>query len=1848
MGDFILERVNSNEKILLKRDETYTYGREKNNEIVRVSPLISRKHCVFIVTASSVKIIDSGSSNGVFLNGNQIHPHTPTHVKVNDTIGIACGELQNILPDTFVYKLKRLENEAPHKRKLKTECSEIPSKIPKVEPIDSPEIVIIDDDDTPVMKNAPSKIPPNESNVIHPSVIKEDKNVVNNNSDMEIELINLDDLEPIENDVSTTNEQNNQTISINKIPQKIVSSSFPKPEFIPTNVATYQNMAENEFDPLEATVNFHFIKCESTLPESPDMFDELSSQPSTSNIKQEVTSSDLDCYNDNYSQGELICLSDDEEEKEINFPRSQLFDEIIISDEVHNDNITSIKQESATDFEELVDPYGELDDIPLIELTDDENEDDHDENTKAWLHKLLGSQLENQVQITVQPPKEEEEQQQREFIVEELEDSEEEQERRQEVKYGQLNDVTGNEIHKQNVVDVSYFMQAIGKLVDEIKEIEQKSEDEDNQISSDILEISGNENNVTEIPKKIIDSHVSNKSDTIQDKFMKSYSTLNDEKFKNKELTKKKKEKSLKKRNKQKSIKQSKSTSNKASNEQMTENLDDVSNKISEKDTKCHDTNIDNSFHKTVEPDQHTSMNICDSHSEAKSYSVLTDHKYTKLHKEAEDKCMKVNETNIDRIQQVNLHDKKISKEEKKINKKSKDSRKNSSEEIDVNLNQSLLSHEERGDSEAMEALKVTSTSEKTDNTIDKKGIPKIGNCPIIFNKRGKKIEQVDPPFLPKGERCGVSINITASTSGNIKDHSENSDDDIFTSNKTAIASRKKENKQTESNNLNKKEKRLERLRRKFGDYTSLNKNQKFSNEQKRKIKEERNERLKQLQHKSDEMKKSEQKTDINKRINKPKVKISNKNRGAFLTPDEISNDNIGKESSNNSSVERLIVPKIQELQQNTAAQDLYDVISSTSVSYSDDKSPKSENKFKQRIDAKENNNEIEKMDIDKEAAMEERKNKQISSENDNVDKTKPIITSNVSVNLPNIKCYKEQCDTNKIIQPLRGILRDLQNKKTVKKKVRFNDKTKIQVYLIDEGNKIEMKCTQKDMKIGKKFLEYDLSKAKVDCPKVELFLFKVFQWRPVWLNEQRDRQIPPPIVDGADISSVSLTYSSYMHYYKTMSTLMLLETWYIMSKDYETLKKRPVLYSSVVEQSVSQIVVDSSSDMKITTFMIEALITEKDLRQKHYPVYGDLVMLELAGIQDGKTIYTHVFAYITTLNYTTIIPSTRYNTALNKLIKNPHTLITYTMMTKALPFVPQTLKPGRLKTVIYFRSYMRMVQALHYLPQSPLLNAILHPTPEAYKLPFVSHYESLTLVTKDMLNRKQRESVFRIAEAVHNQKPGIFLIQGPPGTGKSKVIINLITEILYGRKKNENQKFMKILVCAPSNAAIDEIVSRLKVIRSNVEDPAYKFKMVRIGRLEAVSPAVRSFHVSELAKRDVEKTLTDYHAAKNSSESIEKQKEYLLAHINALKEECNAEDMTEMQRQHLSRKLASFRAKYELFSNYNPSAPINSKLRAKIHQAAENTILAGANIIACTLSSCYTNQMESIFGKSNGKISVCIVDEATQSSEPETLIPLMLGVTSLVLVGDPNQLPATIISQQAKHLGFDKSLFARIHSVFDGNPHNPIIMLDTQYRMSDRIMLFPNRYFYNNAIQNVSPRERLPFHFYKVFNLSSHQDDSNKFSNTDEATFVANLIYTMAINSHRIKNLGIGIITPYNDQRILINQKIIDRMENVPEEIKKKIITEVNTVDSFQGQERDVVIMSCVRSNGIGFLSDRQRLCVALTRAKFSLVLCGNFKTFEKDPMWFELLKDARDRNIYINLDYKAEPEKIKEFIIR
>ncbi|XP_044589239.1 uncharacterized protein LOC123268325 isoform X2 [Cotesia glomerata] len=773
----------------------------------------------------------------------------------------------------------------------------------------------------------------------------------------------------------------------------------------------------------------------------------------------------------------------------------------------------------------------------------------------------------------------------------------------------------------------------------------------------------------------------------------------------------------------------------------------------------------------------------------------------------------------------------------------------------------------------------------------------------------------------------------------------------------------------------------------------------------------------------------------------------------------------------------------------------------------------------------------------------------------------------------------------------------------------------------------------------------------RISGPQLDEFLLRIFDWNPQWLDPEaydQKSQRNLPIVPAGQMPHLS-SYANYSDYYSIMADLMLLEMWAGIvreSNDREFMKARRNMHAVIGQNSITQTPIRSTNHT-LTVFTADILCSKSQIDSRQHATPGELVMLELPIVVENEIHFRPIFAYVKDYQKTVITPSsTPYNKYLQNTVPNPYAVVTLTMSTKSLPLNIKFNRVLRMKTRFYMRPNLRMVQAILHLPSNPLLHHIIQPDikKEGYELPKVTKFENYKFATGDALNERQMEAVLSVTNAVLDKKPKICLVEGPPGTGKSRVIVNIITEIMYGQNRYANNDRRRILVCAPSNAAVDEITMRLLEIRAKFqrENSRDLFRLVRVGNTKMMHPRVKDVSLTDLVDRAW--------AAKGPGDvSADNEINRLQQHILELKATMGSftEPIPEGDRLKLKKRLEDWTTQLALLQSSKQVRYLHSGKRACL----ENKLLSTADIITCTLSSCYTQPMELAFGnRSSKKISVCIVDEATQSTEPETLIPLMLGVLKLILVGDPQQLPATVLSSRAKELNYDKSLFSRIHEKFMSELENPIISLNTQYRMAHPIVYWPNRFFYSNQLQSSVKPIVWPYSPYKVFNLTSVQDN-NQFSNSDEATYVVNLIHAIVTGANLDKVEGvirIGVITPYQDQRKIIQRKMEEKFTSVPDNIKNRFIRQVSTVDGFQGQEREIIIMSCVRSNGIGFLTDRQRLCVALTRAKHSLFLCGNFKTFERDETWGALIKDARSRNFYINTDHRTDQERIKQNIIK
>ncbi|KAM7357882.1 putative helicase senataxin [Cochliomyia hominivorax] len=546
-------------------------------------------------------------------------------------------------------------------------------------------------------------------------------------------------------------------------------------------------------------------------------------------------------------------------------------------------------------------------------------------------------------------------------------------------------------------------------------------------------------------------------------------------------------------------------------------------------------------------------------------------------------------------------------------------------------------------------------------------------------------------------------------------------------------------------------------------------------------------------------------------------------------------------------------------------------------------------------------------------------------------------------------------------------------------------------------------------------------------------------------------------------------------------------------------------------------------------------------------------------------------------------------------------------------------VRPTIDKVRVHFGSF----NAVYQLQSTPLFQKIMNPLELLKSRP--PPKKKVIYRGFDPLNDKQKQVLLNTyTKIIDESTANITLIQGPPGTGKSCVITNLVLQTLYGEEVRYLDK--KILICAQSNAAVDVIAGKLYDISLRMR-PEKRFRIIRFGILNKIHPSVLPITLQKLVEHDQLKKLQ----AKNKNiqlENKENLKNQILQFESQILEMSSRNIRGTVEEDLLIEK----KRQLQLMRNI-----LNENMRPEDERSLFTWYLSNANIVCATLSSC-SNLMQYI-----NFFDICIIDEATQCTEPWTLLPLKFGINSLVLVGDTQQLPATVLSKKANDLGLGISMFTRIQQCLDNipsssakgtnvamtTPNNIIYSLQTQYRMHPEICRWPNQYFYRNELINgksVLEFTKSPLVPFSILNLSytQHNACSNgKISNDLEAEFVVKLLKALdgfipnKYNSY-------GVITPYAEHRT-----------NLESSIRSLGLTNimVNTIDSYQGTEKDIIVISNARTRGIGFLSNPQRLNVALTRAKKCLILCGNFKSLENVPAWRCLLQNARERKLYYEI---------------
>nr|XP_045371747.1 protein ZGRF1 isoform X4 [Camelus bactrianus] len=302
-------------------------------------------------------------------------------------------------------------------------------------------------------------------------------------------------------------------------------------------------------------------------------------------------------------------------------------------------------------------------------------------------------------------------------------------------------------------------------------------------------------------------------------------------------------------------------------------------------------------------------------------------------------------------------------------------------------------------------------------------------------------------------------------------------------------------------------------------------------------------------------------------------------------------------------------------------------------------------------------------------------------------------------------------------------------------------------------------------------------------------------------------------------------------------------------------------------------------------------------------------------------------------------------------------------------------------------------------------------------------------------------------------------------------------------------------------------------------------------------------------------------------------------------------------------------------------------------HKLGTNkTLLKQVRVVGVTCAACPFPCMNDL------KFPVVVLDECSQITEPASLLPIArFECEKLILVGDPKQLPPTIQGSDAAHEnGLEQTLFDRLCLM----GHKPVL-LRTQYRCHPIISAVANDLFYEGSLVNgVSETERSPLLewlptlcFYNVQGLEQIERD-NSFHNVAEAAFTLKLIQSLVASG--IAGSMIGVITLYRSQMY----KLCHLLSATDFDHPNMKAVQVSTVDAFQGAEKEIVILSCVRTRQVGFIDSEKRMNVALTRGRRHLLIVGNLACLRKNRLWGLVIQHCEGREDGLQHASQYEPQ--------
>lgn len=428
-------------------------------------------------------------------------------------------------------------------------------------------------------------------------------------------------------------------------------------------------------------------------------------------------------------------------------------------------------------------------------------------------------------------------------------------------------------------------------------------------------------------------------------------------------------------------------------------------------------------------------------------------------------------------------------------------------------------------------------------------------------------------------------------------------------------------------------------------------------------------------------------------------------------------------------------------------------------------------------------------------------------------------------------------------------------------------------------------------------------------------------------------------------------------------------------------------------------------------------------------------------------------------------------------------------------------------------------------------------------------------------------------------QSRQVALIHGPPGTGKTTALVEFVRQVVARGEK--------VLACAPSNVAVDNLAERL--LRAGM-------RIVRLGHPARVNEAVRDVSLA---------TLID------------------LAPEQKLLRDVRWEIDEGLRAMHKAP------SRQDRLARRNDVRRLRTELR-QLEAAITRGLLAGAEVVLATT----VGAADALVA--NTQFDCVVIDEAAQALEAACWIPLQRGRRA-VLVGDHRQLPPTIHSVEAERGGLGHTLFERL--IESAHGQQLARMLTVQYRMHEQIMAWPSLRLYDNQLQAApSVRSHLLTDLPSVqttewtsaalcfvdtagcgFEETPGDDEGSK-ANPGEAELVRTIV--TSLREAGVASQNIAVITPYNAQVQLLKQLLTAEPD-----------LEIGTIDGLQGREKEAVVVSLVRSNelgNVGFLAELRRLNVALTRARRHLTIVGDSATMAHNPDLMGLVEHLQTYSVY------------------